>query len=146
MNISFRILCFHIFSEFNNNKMDFSVQEVNKHNQPNDLWVIYQNKVLNITSFLYNHPGGPDLLLEHKGSEITFSFDDIGHSNKAKEIMKTFIIGETNPIPPTTRRNPSYIHPELLQPEKQSSSQNFFYPIIIILLLIGFYFLFFQNY
>lgn len=127
--------------------MDFSVQEVNKHNQPNDLWVIYQNKVLNITSFLYTHPGGPDLLLEHKGSDITFSFDDMGHSNKAKEIMQTFIIGETDTIPPPrTRQNPSHIHPGLLQPEKDSSLQNFFYPIIIILLLIGFYFLFFQNY
>lgn len=44
---------------------------VSFHNTPNDAWVIYNSAVYDVTMFLESHPGGPDILYEHLGSDVT---------------------------------------------------------------------------
>lgn len=43
---------------------------------------------------LKQHPGGDDLIIDEGGKDCTKVFDDFGHSNDAKQIMKQFKIGE----------------------------------------------------
>ena len=41
----------------------FTVRQVAKHHTPDDAWVIYQNKVYDITNWLDKHPGDQLLML-----------------------------------------------------------------------------------
>lgn len=44
------------------------------------------------------HPGGEEVLREQAGGDATENFEDIGHSTDARELSKTFIIGELHPV------------------------------------------------
>ena len=45
----------------------FSLVEVAKHNTQNDLWVVINNKVYDVTAFVEKHPGGHEVLIERAG-------------------------------------------------------------------------------
>ena len=49
-------------------------------------------KIYNIINYLDKHPGGRDILEEFKDKDITAIFDDIGHSDGAKRMMKKFLV------------------------------------------------------
>ena len=54
------------------------------------------DKVYDVKSFLENHPGGAEILTELKNRDGTQDFDDIGHSNSARDILKDLQIGVMN--------------------------------------------------
>ena len=39
------------------------------------------------------HPGGEEVLLEQAGKDATETFEDVGHSTEAREIMKDLLVG-----------------------------------------------------
>ena len=47
-----------------------------------------------MTKYLEDHPGGPDILLEVAGTDATEAFEDIGHSDDAREAMEHLYIGD----------------------------------------------------
>ncbi|NWZ70142.1 CYB5B protein, partial [Acrocephalus arundinaceus] len=47
---------------------------------------------------LFQHPGGEEVLLEQAGRDATESFEDVGHSTDAREMMKQYYIGEVHPV------------------------------------------------
>lgn len=49
-----------------NQKTNFSLEEVAKHNQKNDCWLVLEGKVYNVTEFVGIHPG-QDAILEGCG-------------------------------------------------------------------------------
>lgn len=51
----------------------YSTLEVSKHASAEDAWLIVGGKVLNITSWLEEHPGGDDVLLDLAGTLILFT-------------------------------------------------------------------------
>ncbi|CAN0152813.1 unnamed protein product, partial [Phaeothamnion confervicola] len=50
-------------------------------------------KVYDVTSYLEDHPGGSEVMLEVAGEDATDMFEDIGHSSEARTTMKKFLIG-----------------------------------------------------
>lgn len=48
-------------------------------------------------SILCKHPGGEEVLLEQAGKDATESFEDVGHSTDAREMLKQYYIGEVHP-------------------------------------------------
>ncbi|XP_078256920.1 cytochrome b5 type B isoform X2 [Rhinoraja longicauda] len=40
------------------------------------------------------HPGGEEVLFEQAGGDATESFEDVGHSSDAREMLKQYFIGE----------------------------------------------------
>ncbi|OBZ89406.1 Cytochrome b5 [Choanephora cucurbitarum] len=72
----------------------YSLEEVSKHNTKNDLWMSIHNKVYNITEFVQEHPGGEEVLYDEAGKDATEAFEDIGHSDEAREILEKYLIGE----------------------------------------------------
>ncbi|XP_076183663.1 cytochrome b5 isoform X1 [Ptiloglossa arizonensis] len=72
----------------------YTTEEVSKHVSKNDVWIIINNGVYDLTSFLNTHPGGEEILLEHAGRDGTESFEDIGHSSNARQMMEPLKIGE----------------------------------------------------
>jgi len=49
--------------------------------------------VLDVTHFVKNHPGGEEILAENGGQDIFEEFQNIQHSEKAKQLLKKFQIG-----------------------------------------------------
>lgn len=52
----------------------YTAAEVSKHASAHDAWIIINGKVLDITPWLEEHPGGDDVLLAAAG---TFSFSPL---------------------------------------------------------------------
>ena len=71
----------------------FTMDEVSKHNKKEDAWLVYKNKVYDVTKFVQKHPGSL-AILKGVGKDSTSLFDNIGHSNRARNIMKKYYIGE----------------------------------------------------
>ncbi|KAF7668901.1 hypothetical protein LDENG_00277880 [Lucifuga dentata] len=72
----------------------YTLEEISAHNMNNDTWLIIHDKVYDITSFLEEHPGGEEVLLEQAGTDATESFEDVGHSTDAREMLQQYYIGD----------------------------------------------------
>ncbi|KAG0499824.1 hypothetical protein HPP92_004515 [Vanilla planifolia] len=75
-----------------------SLSEISSHTSKDDCWLIIHGKVYDVTSFLEDHPGGDDVLLQAAGgflpqSFTTQSFEDVGHSSVATTMMEEYLIG-----------------------------------------------------
>ncbi|NP_001295127.1 cytochrome b5 isoform A [Solanum lycopersicum] len=69
-------------------------EEVAKHNKTKDCWLIISGKVYDVTPFMDDHPGGDEVLLSATGKDATNDFEDVGHSDSAREMMDKYYIGE----------------------------------------------------
>uniref|UniRef100_A0A1A8DUM3 Cytochrome b5 type B n=1 Tax=Nothobranchius kadleci TaxID=1051664 RepID=A0A1A8DUM3_NOTKA len=72
----------------------YTLEDVKVHNMINDTWLIIHDKVYDISKFLEEHPGGEEVLLEQGGADATESFEDVGHSSDAREMLQQYYIGE----------------------------------------------------
>lgn len=78
---------------------DYTPAEVAVHNTEDSCWIILGNPsnggphVYDVTTFLHNHPGGADVLLEYGGKNADDVFEDICHSRTAYELRKRYLIG-----------------------------------------------------
>ncbi|EUD68004.1 hypothetical protein C922_01616 [Plasmodium inui San Antonio 1] len=63
----------------------YTREEVAKHNTSKDAWVIFKNKIYEITYYLLYHPGGKDILLEQAGKDIT---DYVSHYHPWINVQK----------------------------------------------------------
>ena len=102
-------------------KKVYSLSEAKEHTTEEDCWVVISGKVYDVTKFLDEHPGGYDIILTntgepldalpeadrshsvlHKalnilnvtGQDATESFEEIGHSNAARELLNKYEIGD----------------------------------------------------
>ncbi|CAD8056546.1 unnamed protein product [Paramecium sonneborni] len=70
----------------------FTWQEVGQNAQNG--WIVINDSVYDSQGFLDSHPGGPAVIINKAGKDVTRFFKDIGHSNKAHDILKSLKIGE----------------------------------------------------
>ena len=47
-----------------------------------------------VTKYLDDHPGGAEVMLDVAGQDADEFFEDIGHSNDAREELKKYFIGD----------------------------------------------------
>ncbi|KAK2751021.1 fatty acid alpha-hydroxylase [Myotisia sp. PD_48] len=74
----------------------FSQAELKKHSTSKSCYVSRGAKVYDVTSFLDDHPGGGDLILEYAGADISDIMSDTishHHSETAYEILDEYHIG-----------------------------------------------------
>merc|ERR1711920_1054113 len=69
-------------------------EEVAKHVTKDDCWVILSGKVLNVTSFLSQHPGGELAILTFAGKDATAEFDMIHPPDVLGKYAPDAIIGK----------------------------------------------------
>lgn len=50
--------------------------------------------VYDITKFLNEHPGGSEVIMEVAGQDGSEGFEDVGHSEDARDMLKEYLIGE----------------------------------------------------
>jgi cytochrome b involved in lipid metabolism len=49
--------------------------------------------VYNVSNYLDDHPGGPEIIMEFAGKNADDMFEDIGHSSEARAKMAEFRLG-----------------------------------------------------
>lgn len=91
------------FTSQNNTAQDkatkkIMLSDVQKHNSPNDCWIIVSDMVYDVTNYLKLHPGGEDLIAAQCGKNATTAFSSQGgrgtsHSSKAKNELSKYLIG-----------------------------------------------------
>ncbi|RCI06724.1 fatty acid alpha-hydroxylase [Rhizopus stolonifer] len=87
----------------------YSIKQVEEHNTLESLWVIFNDRVYDITEFAKDHPGGDDILLKYAGKDITKVMSDIDmhdHSQAAFDMLEDYLIGvvEESVLENTTAR------------------------------------------
>jgi len=55
--------------------------------------MIVHDKVYDVGSFVDEHPGGEEVMLDVGGQDATEAFEDVGHSDEAREILDGLLIG-----------------------------------------------------
>ncbi|KAI7896224.1 cytochrome b5 [Mucor mucedo] len=78
----------------------YTQAEVDKHNTKGDTWMIIHEKVYDVSTFAEDHPGGEEAIYDEAGKDATESFEDIGHSDEARELLQKFYIGELDTTSP----------------------------------------------
>ncbi|KAJ3149741.1 Cytochrome b5 [Geranomyces variabilis] len=68
--------------------------EISKHNKRDDLWMVIDGKVYDTTRFLDEHPGGEEVMVEVGGQDASEAFEEIGHSDDARDLLKGFYVGD----------------------------------------------------
>merc|ERR1711971_1019963 len=71
----------------------YTKEEVAKHTSKTDCWVILDGKVLNVTSFLSQHPGGELAILTFAGKDATEEFNMIHPPDVIGKYAPDAIIG-----------------------------------------------------
>ncbi|XP_015921764.1 cytochrome b5 [Parasteatoda tepidariorum] len=71
----------------------YTLSEVSRHCHPDDCWIIVGDHVYDVTSFLDQHPGGKDVLIEQAGRDATLAFFGAGHHEGTFQLLEPFCIG-----------------------------------------------------
>lgn len=64
----------------------FTAEQVAKHNGPDDLWLIINDKVYNFTEYLPLHPGG-EAILRNAGRDSTLGFSGPQHEPRVWDMV-----------------------------------------------------------
>lgn len=75
------------------NKHKYTICEVRLHRQPEDVWLVAQKMVFDVTRFVADHPGGSFAIFRNAG-EILSDEDWLFHSEKARKMWKKAAIGK----------------------------------------------------
>lgn len=100
----------------NTKTITLTKEEIAKHNNKNDCYLIIKNQVYSVASFIDQHPGGVNKLVNECGKEASAIFAKI-HSNFAWNLLNDYYIGKlgqtivikanTNPNTTSTNLNNS---------------------------------------
>ncbi|KAF1823542.1 putative cytochrome b5 [Dissoconium aciculare CBS 342.82] len=72
----------------------FTYSDVSEHTTKKDLYMVIHDKVYDTSSFVDEHPGGEEVLLDVGGQDATEAFEDVGHSDEAREILERLLVGD----------------------------------------------------
>ncbi|KAJ3145748.1 fatty acid alpha-hydroxylase [Geranomyces michiganensis] len=74
--------------------------QVAQHYTAKSVWVIVRNKVYDVSEFMFDHPGGEDLLLQYGGQDVTVAMQDELehlHSDSAYDMLDDYCVGVLAP-------------------------------------------------
>ncbi|KUJ19739.1 uncharacterized protein LY89DRAFT_640949 [Mollisia scopiformis] len=75
-----------------------SVQEISKHNIPEDLWIVVDDTVYDLTEFAPEHPGGAGIIHRYAGRDATASYNEIHAPSLIKNTLHpSKILGTLDP-------------------------------------------------
>jgi cytochrome b involved in lipid metabolism len=82
----------------NSQSVTLTVEEVQKHNQHNDCWLIINDAVYDVTNYAQFHPGGDQRIYNFCGQDATIAFQTQGgrgsHSQRAIDQLKQLYLGK----------------------------------------------------
>lgn len=72
----------------------YSWEEVGKHCEVGDCWLVIEDRVYDLSEFMLRHPGGRWIILGQGGKDATAAFKRTIHSEVAIEAMYDLYIGD----------------------------------------------------
>ncbi|KAJ5615374.1 hypothetical protein N7537_000488 [Penicillium hordei] len=93
---------------------EYTLKDVAAHNTKGDTWMVIHGQVFELTKYLQDHPGGADALIEVAGTDATAAYEDVGHSEDAREIMQPFLVG-------TLKDAQQYVRPKAVRVVSQKA-------------------------
>ncbi|KAL2756029.1 hypothetical protein ACRALDRAFT_1050690 [Sodiomyces alcalophilus JCM 7366] len=120
--------------------LELTYQDVAEHNTKKDLYVVIHDKIYDITKFVDEHPGGEEVLLDVAGQDSTEAFEDVGHSDEARETLAQFEVGVLKRKPGDPTPKPATSSTSSSSAKDTSGGLGFgVYAIILIGGAIGYY-------
>ena len=119
----------------------FTFEEIEAHNTRDDLWMVIDGKVYDCTSFLDEHPGGEEVMIDCGGIDATGPFDDIGHSEDAREMLEPLLIGVIDPKSVASNASSSATSTS----SGQTSPVPMIFAVLAAISAAGYYFLVFKK-
>ncbi|KAF4504755.1 hypothetical protein G6O67_008164 [Ophiocordyceps sinensis] len=72
---------------------EFTYQDVAEHNTKKDIFLVIHDKVYDCAKFIDEHPGGEEVMLDVAGQDASEAFEDVGHSDEARETLDQLLVG-----------------------------------------------------
>ncbi|RMJ28549.1 Cytochrome b5 [Aspergillus sp. HF37] len=110
-------------------------QEVAAHNTKKDLYLVIHDKVYDVSKFVDEHPGGEEVLLDVGGQDASEAFEDVGHSDEARETLSEMLVGDVKRMPGDPEPRPQ--HDSSAQSAGASQSSGLGFGLYAVLLLGG---------
>jgi len=76
---------------------EYTLEEVAKHKTQNDVWVVVDGKVLDVTKFLPDHPGGKMAIMAFAGRDATTEFKMVHEAGVIEKYAPETVIGRLKP-------------------------------------------------
>ncbi|KAM5246886.1 fatty acid desaturase 2-like protein FADS2B [Ctenodactylus gundi] len=84
----------------------YTWQEIQRHNQETDQWLVINRKVYNVTDWARRHPGGHRVLNHYAGEDATDAFTAMHlELDVVNRYLKPLLIGELAPEEPSQERH-----------------------------------------
>jgi len=114
---------------------EYTFADVSAHSGKKDLFLVIHDKVYDTTGFVDEHPGGEEVLLDVGGQDATEAFEDVGHSDEAREILDGLLVGTLKRQPGDTA--PKHIASNTTTATSSSSAAGFGVGLYAIILIGG---------
>lgn len=70
-----------------------SFREIEKHTKENDCWVVFYDKVYDLSKWIKSHPGGADIILQYTGKDATQIFESFHSKDLLITLPQHYFIG-----------------------------------------------------
>lgn len=77
----------------------FTMEEVAKHNTPQDAWIVIDGKIYDVTKFAPMHPGGTQILLDYAGKDCSKEFWDLHRADILLKQGPKLYVGQVRGAP-----------------------------------------------
>eukprot|EP01104_Vermistella_antarctica_P002493 TRINITY_DN12731_c0_g1_i1.p1 TRINITY_DN12731_c0_g1~~TRINITY_DN12731_c0_g1_i1.p1 ORF type:complete len:523 (-),score=99.77 TRINITY_DN12731_c0_g1_i1:19-1587(-) len=84
----------------------FPLSEVEKHNTEEDLWLVIDGDVYDVSKFVKYHPGGKSWLIKNAGKDVSEAFKAYHGADVLRKYKKRFCIGTVEGYSPKVRMIP----------------------------------------
>ncbi|KAJ9092899.1 hypothetical protein QFC21_006611 [Naganishia friedmannii] len=72
----------------------FTIEDLKQYGTREKFYMLLHDKVYDVTKFLDDHPGGDEVMLEEVARDATEAFEDVGHSDEARELLAPMYVGD----------------------------------------------------
>jgi len=104
-----------------------TIEELKAHTTRDDIYLLISGKVYNVSKFLDEHPGGDEVILAEAGKDATEAFEDVGHSDEARDLLKDMYVGEFS----GPSKKSSYVHSATGESQDGGGYAFFLFPLAL---------------
>lgn len=93
------------------------------------MYLLLHKKVYDVTKFMDDHPGGDEVIVAEAGQDATDAFEDVGHSDDARELLVDYYLGEFDDTKATAKKATSGAAKAANSAVASGSSLMYFLPL-----------------
>lgn len=76
-----------------NKNVELTLEDVGKHNTAEDLWIILDGKVYDVTKWKTKHPGGELIFMGVAGQDASVAYGSFHNQSISDKYLKSFEVG-----------------------------------------------------